>query len=90
MHEFLLIKLYYYVCEEYNNYLRWNVQRFSPKSQLGQISDEEIITIYLFCMVYEEKYKMNLFKLFIMKRIVTPSYNKKFKHVHKPKPEARV
>jgi hypothetical protein len=58
MHDLLLIKLYYYVCEEYNNYLRWNVQRFSPNGQLGQISDEEIITIYLFCVAYEEKYKV--------------------------------
>ncbi|MDZ7897041.1 MAG: hypothetical protein U5N85_03285 [Arcicella sp.] len=58
MHELLLIKLYFYVCEEYNEYLRWNVQRFSPNGQLGQISDEEIITIYLFCVAYEEKYKV--------------------------------
>jgi Transposase DDE domain len=58
MHELLLIKLYFYVCEEYNEYLRWNVQRFSPNGQSGQISDEEIITIYLFCVAYEEKYKV--------------------------------
>lgn len=58
MHELLLIKLYYYVCEEYNDYLRWNVQRFSSNQQNGQISDEEIITIYLFCVAYEEKYKV--------------------------------
>jgi hypothetical protein len=58
MHELLLIKLYFYVCEEYNDYLRWNVQRFSPNGQEGQISDEEIITIYLFCVAYEEKYKV--------------------------------
>jgi hypothetical protein len=58
MHELLLIKLYYYVCEEYNGYLRWNVQRFSSNQHEGQISDEEIITIYLFCVAYEEKYKV--------------------------------
>ena len=58
MHELLLIKLYYYVCEEYNDYLRWHVQRFSSNAHQGQISDEEIITIYLFCVAYEEKYKV--------------------------------
>ncbi len=58
MHELLLIKLYDYVCDEYNDYLRWNVQRFSSNQQEGQISDEEIITIYLFCVAYEEKYKV--------------------------------
>ena len=58
MHELLFIKLYYYVCGEYNDYLRWNVQRFSSNQQNGQISDEGIITIYLFCVAYEEKYKV--------------------------------
>lgn len=67
MHELLLIKLYFYVCEEYNDYLRWNVQRFSPNGQEGQISDEEIITIYLFCVAYEEKYKVKSIHKHILK-----------------------
>lgn len=67
MHELLLIKLYYYVCEEYNDYLRWNVQRFSPNGQEGQISDEEIITIYLFCVAYEEKPKVKSIHKHIIK-----------------------
>lgn len=58
MHELKLIKLYCYVCEQYNHILRWNVQRFSPNQLEGQITDEEIITIYLFCLAYEEKYKV--------------------------------
>ena len=67
MHELLLIKLYFYVCEEYDDYLRWNVQRFSPNGQEGQISDEEIITIYLFCVAYEEKYKVKSIHKHIIK-----------------------
>lgn len=67
MHELLLIKLYFYVCEEYNDYLRWNVQRFSPNHQEGQISDEEIITIYLFSVAYEEKYKVKSMHKHIIK-----------------------
>ena len=67
MHELLLIKLYFYVCEEYNDYLRWNVQRFSPNHQEGQISDEEIITIYLFSVAYEEKYKVKSIHKHIIK-----------------------
>lgn len=49
MHELKLIQLYYYICEEYNQFLRWNVQRFIKNMLEGQISDEEILTIYLFC-----------------------------------------
>jgi hypothetical protein len=33
-------------------------QRFSSNQHEGQISDEEIITIYQFCVAYEEKYKV--------------------------------
>ncbi|QHT70988.1 transposase [Rhodocytophaga rosea] len=58
MHELKLIQLYCYICEEYNQFLRWNVQRFSKNNFEGQISDEEILTIYLFCLCYEEKYKI--------------------------------
>lgn len=53
-----LIHLYYHVCDKYNELLRWEVQRFSPNKLKGEITDEEIITIYLFCVAYEEKYKI--------------------------------
>lgn len=53
-----LISIYYYVCERYNSTLRWDVQRFSPNSNQGDITDEELITIYLFCAAHQEKYKI--------------------------------
>ena len=53
-----LISLYYYVCQRYNNTLRWEVQRFSPNLTEGNFTDEEIITIYLFCVAFQEKYKV--------------------------------
>lgn len=58
MHTLKLIQLYCHVCDHYNQFLRWNVQRFSPNGFCGQITDQEIITIYLFCIAYEEKYKV--------------------------------
>ena len=58
MHELKLIRLYHYICEEYNQFLRWNVERFSKNNLKGQISDQKILTIYLFCLLYEEKYKI--------------------------------
>lgn len=53
-----LIRLYYYVCQCYSTHLRWQVQRFSSNSFTGQITDEELLTIYLFCVVYQEKYAL--------------------------------
>ena len=42
-------------------------QRFSSNQHAGQISDEEIITIYLFCVAYEEKYKVKSIHKHIVK-----------------------
>lgn len=54
-----LIKLYYHVCHKYKEEICWEVQRFSNNSQPpGAITDEELITIYLFCVAYEEKSKL--------------------------------
>ncbi len=38
--------------------MRWQVQRFSPNSFEGQITDEELITIYLFAIGSEQKYEL--------------------------------
>jgi hypothetical protein len=54
-----LIKLYFHVCDKYKEQMRWEVQRFSNNNrQQGIITDEELITIYLFCVVYAEQYKI--------------------------------
>jgi|GEM_PF-70376 len=58
MHVLKLIALYTYVCDVYNQQLRWNVQRFSNNGLQGQITDAELITIYLLCLLYEEKHKL--------------------------------
>ena len=54
-----LIKIYLHVCNKYKEQLYWSVERHSNnKKQEGIITDEELITIYLFCVAYEEKYKI--------------------------------
>lgn len=54
-----LIKLYFHVCDKYKEQIRWEVQRFSNNNkQQGIITDEELITIYLFCVVYEQQFKI--------------------------------
>ncbi len=53
-----LIALYDYICECYNTDLKWDCQRMSNYS--GKfITDEELITIYLFAIIEEEKYKIS-------------------------------
>jgi hypothetical protein len=54
-----LIRIYFHVCDKYKEQLRWEVQRFSNNSHPSDmITDEELMTIYLFCVAYEEKYKI--------------------------------
>lgn len=56
MQTFKLISIYYHVCDKYKQVLCHHVQRFSTNQLQGQITDEEIITIYLFCTAYEQKH----------------------------------
>ncbi|MDI9365556.1 MAG: transposase [Flavobacterium sp.] len=54
-----LIKLYFHVCDKYKEELCFEVQRHSNNhKQEGIITDEELLTIYLFCVAYEDKYKI--------------------------------
>lgn len=53
-----LIALYYYVCHCYSTQLSGQVQRFSRNSFTGKITDQELLTIYLFSTAFEEKYKL--------------------------------
>lgn len=48
-----MITLYAQVCEDYNGSLWTVVQRFSPNGLVGAITDQELLTIYLFCTMYE-------------------------------------
>ena len=62
----ILIKIYDYICIRYKVQLRWEVQRFGNNQyQRGTITDEELITIYLFCVAFEEKYKIKSMHKFI-------------------------
>lgn len=54
-----LISLYYYVCQCYSTKLSAQVQRFSRNPFTGQITDQELLTIYIFCTAFEEKYRLS-------------------------------
>lgn len=54
-----LIKRYCHVCRKYKEQIRWEIQRFSNNEEPRcSITDEELITIYLFCVAYKETYKI--------------------------------
>lgn len=57
MNEIKIIALYYYICECYNTELCWYCQRFSNNST-PKFTDEELLTIYLYGVSQEEKFKV--------------------------------
>lgn len=59
MRQLDLIRLYYYLCECYDTELRWHCQRFSNNSSPcnEKITDSELLTIYFYCRLYENKHK---------------------------------
>lgn len=58
MNEIKLVALFCYICECHNNNLRWNCQRFSNNSTAPKFTDEELLTIYIYSIIEEEKYKV--------------------------------
>jgi hypothetical protein len=54
MDEIKLIALYCYLCECYDNTLRWQIQRFSNNSA-PCFTDVEVLTIYLFAIIEEDR-----------------------------------
>ena len=54
MDEMKLIALYCYLCECYDSTLGWQVQRFSNNNEPA-FTDVEVLTIYLFALMEEDK-----------------------------------
>jgi hypothetical protein len=55
--DYKLIKIYYYVCEKFEEGLLFECQRFSNNNNLN-LTDQELITIYLYVMHYQELFKI--------------------------------
>ena len=51
-----LVKIYDYVCEKYEQELKYHCERFTNNNQ-PVFTDQEIITIYLFALYEEQKIK---------------------------------
>ena len=57
MNELKIIALYYYICESYDTELVWYCQRMSNNAAPA-FSDQELLTIYLYSVMEEEKYSV--------------------------------
>lgn len=55
MLELKLIALYSYLCDVYDNELRWYCQRFSPNGNEGEFTDQELLCGYLFALMEGQK-----------------------------------
>lgn len=52
-----LIKIYFHVCEKFENELKFSCMRFSNNDE-PEFSDQEVMTIYLFCINQEQRMKI--------------------------------
>jgi hypothetical protein len=58
MQSLKLIALYLYICEVYDTELKFHCQRFHRNGKAPDFSDEELLTVYLFAIMEEEKLKI--------------------------------
>ena len=56
--DYKLVKIYCYVCEKFEDGLRYRCERFSNNKE-PKLTDQEIITIYLFVMQHQGIFKMS-------------------------------
>ena len=78
MHYLKLIALYCYISECYNTELCWYCQRFSNNNK-PDFTDAELLTIYIFCITEEEKFKVKSIHDYARKYLISwfpelPSY----------------
>jgi hypothetical protein len=52
-----LVKIYFHVCEKFENELKFSCMRFSNNDQ-PEFTDQEAMTIYLFCVNQEQRMKI--------------------------------
>ncbi len=52
-----LIEIYFYICERYEKDLKYSCERFSNNDQ-PELTDQEIMTIYLYTMHKEQRFKI--------------------------------
>lgn len=53
-----LIQLYFYVCQEYEQCLKWHCQRFTKNSIEPLFTDCEVLTTYLFAVGLQQRFQI--------------------------------
>ena len=79
MDELKLISIYCYIEDLYNRELQWLCQRFSNNGLRPKFTDAELLSIYLFSIIEEEKYKVKSIYTYAKKYLLSffptlPSY----------------
>jgi hypothetical protein len=59
-----LVKIYLFVCQKYESELQFHCQRFT-NNNFPKFTDQEVITIYLFCVFVEKRFKLKQMHQFI-------------------------
>lgn len=53
-----LIQLYFYVSEIYEEELKWHCMRYTKNQKAPDFTDQELLTTYLFAIVYERRFRV--------------------------------
>lgn len=67
--DYKLVKIYCYVCEKFKDEIQYSCERFSNNKE-PKLTDQEIITIYLFVMHHQGIFKMNKIHQFAMEYLL--------------------
>lgn len=59
-----LVKIYFFICQKFNDELQYQCQRFT-NNDTPDFTDQEILTIYLFCVHFEQRFKIKDIHTFI-------------------------
>ena len=65
-----LVKIYDYVCKKFEDHLKFECERFSNNKE-PKLTDQEIITIYLFVMHHQGIFKMNKIHQFASEYLIS-------------------
>ena len=58
MRQLKLIQLYFYVCQVYEEELKWHCQRFTKNGAEPVFTDCEVLTTYLFAVGFEQRFQV--------------------------------
>ena len=58
MQQLKLIQLYFYVCQLYEEELKWHCQRFTRNRKAPVFTDCDVLTTYLFSVGYEQRFQV--------------------------------